>query len=45
MSEERSRGPGIPANIHNLGRDDPIWPLYVEEATKWDAKLVEGWNQ
>ncbi|CUA74244.1 NACHT, LRR and PYD domains-containing protein 9 [Rhizoctonia solani] len=28
-----------------LGRDDPVWPRYVAEATKWDAQLVEGWHK
>ncbi|CAE6442281.1 unnamed protein product, partial [Rhizoctonia solani] len=28
-----------------LGRDDPVWPRYINEATKWDAQLVEGWNK
>ncbi|CAE6495246.1 unnamed protein product [Rhizoctonia solani] len=28
-----------------LGRDDPVWPRYVTEATKWDAQLVEGWHK
>ncbi|KAH7339956.1 hypothetical protein B0J17DRAFT_657417 [Rhizoctonia solani] len=28
-----------------LGRDDPVWPHYVKEAEKWDADLVERWNE
>ncbi|CAE6487353.1 unnamed protein product [Rhizoctonia solani] len=28
-----------------LGRDDPVWPCYVEAATRWDEDLVKGWNK
>ncbi|KAG8746616.1 hypothetical protein FRC10_004218 [Ceratobasidium sp. 414] len=28
-----------------LGRDDPVWKCYVEEAEKWDSTLVDGWNK
>ncbi|KAG9123182.1 hypothetical protein FRC07_000132 [Ceratobasidium sp. 392] len=27
-----------------LGRDDPVWQAYVQEAKKWDDELVDGWN-
>ncbi|QRW25732.1 hypothetical protein RhiXN_10809 [Rhizoctonia solani] len=27
-----------------LGRDDPVWLRYITESNKWDAQLVEGWN-
>ncbi|KAF8598432.1 hypothetical protein BDV93DRAFT_451140 [Ceratobasidium sp. AG-I] len=45
MTEESPRSPTTPTSSHALGRDDPVWPLYVEEATKWDAALVKEWNQ
>lgn len=34
-----------PSSGHNLGRDDPLWPLYVQEAEKWDNILMQKWNR
>ncbi|KAF8594064.1 hypothetical protein BDV93DRAFT_459730 [Ceratobasidium sp. AG-I] len=45
MSEEHPQSAGALENNDKLGRDDPVWPLYVEEATSWDAALVREWNQ
>lgn len=33
-----------PNGGHNLGRDDPLWPRYVEEADKWDDVMMGKWN-
>lgn len=45
MFEEQLPSSATPDSSHKLGRDDPVWPLYVEEATTWDAALVREWNQ
>lgn len=34
-----------PDGGHNLGRDDPLWPQYVEEAEKWDDIMMQKWNR
>ncbi|KAG8765900.1 hypothetical protein FRC12_007218 [Ceratobasidium sp. 428] len=34
-----------PYDGRELGRDDPVWQNYVEEAEKWDSDLVDGWNK
>ncbi|KAF8598441.1 hypothetical protein BDV93DRAFT_594230 [Ceratobasidium sp. AG-I] len=44
MPVEVLHSPITPASSDALGRDDPVWPLYVEEANKWDAALVKEWN-
>jgi hypothetical protein len=28
-----------------VSEDDPIWKEYVESATIFDAKMVEGWTK
>ncbi|KAG8687066.1 hypothetical protein FRC11_007860 [Ceratobasidium sp. 423] len=28
-----------------LGKEARVWKVYVKEADKWDAELVEGWNK
>jgi hypothetical protein len=30
---------------HTLGRDDPLWPLYLEEAEKYDDIMMNKWNR
>ena len=45
MSKDQPKKAGTPESNNDLGRDDPVWPLYVEEATVWDAALVREWNQ
>ncbi|CAE6509253.1 unnamed protein product [Rhizoctonia solani] len=29
---------------HDLGRDDPLWPRYVQDAEKWDNDMMNNWN-
>ncbi|CAE6444241.1 unnamed protein product [Rhizoctonia solani] len=31
-------------NSHDLGRDDPLWPRYVQNAEKWDSETMNNWN-
>ncbi|EUC62838.1 transmembrane protein, putative [Rhizoctonia solani AG-3 Rhs1AP] len=28
-----------------LGKEARVWKVYVKEADRWDAELVEGWNK
>ncbi|CAE6407436.1 unnamed protein product [Rhizoctonia solani] len=30
--------------VHDLGRDDPLWPRYVQDAEKWDDGTIKNWN-
>ncbi|KAG8760021.1 hypothetical protein FRC11_001084 [Ceratobasidium sp. 423] len=50
MRKQKHPGPSshrIPTahDRRGLGRDDPVWPCYVEAATRWDEDLVKGWNK
>lgn len=29
---------------HSLGRDDALWPCYVQEAEKWDGLMMDKWK-
>jgi hypothetical protein len=28
-----------------LTKDARVWKVYVKEADRWDAELVDGWNK
>ncbi|QRW08598.1 hypothetical protein RhiLY_07597 [Ceratobasidium sp. AG-Ba] len=41
---EKSR-PGYDDYGKELGKDARVWKTYVQEASRWDADLVDGWHR
>ncbi|KAG8707677.1 hypothetical protein FRC09_001669 [Ceratobasidium sp. 395] len=37
--------PGYDEYGEELGKDARVWKTYVQEASRWDADLVDGWNR
>ncbi|KAG8779745.1 hypothetical protein FRC12_023873 [Ceratobasidium sp. 428] len=37
--------PGYDEYGEELGKDARVWKTYVQEAARWDADLVDGWNR